>query len=138
MSGSYWASAVIAFLSARQRFEDLSGDVTLETPDDVTLRFALSQAALHVGDSARFVLTEACDHDPPDGVVGVAVAGVVEPELVGDQTTGGWDRSDAAQHRPLRLGGDPPDVVAGSDQQHRGGVGPDAVDVQQFGRGSFD
>ena len=52
--------------SARQRPEGLAGDVTLEAADDVPLRFALGQAAVHVGDGAWFVLAEAGDHDPPD------------------------------------------------------------------------
>ena len=48
-----WASPVTAFLSARQRPEGFSSDVTLETPDDVALRFALRQAALQVERQAR-------------------------------------------------------------------------------------
>ena len=54
-----------------------------------TLQFELElgrEAALHVGNGAWFVLAEAGDHDPPDRVVGVSVAGRVEPELVVAQT----------------------------------------------------
>ena len=58
VSGSYRASPVTAFLSARQRLEGFSGDVTLETADDVALGLSLGQASVHVGDGAWFVLAE--------------------------------------------------------------------------------
>jgi hypothetical protein len=89
VSGRYWASPVTAFWSARQRPKDLSGDVTLETADDVTLRLSLRQAAVQVGHGAWFVLAESGDHDPPDGVVGVSVAGVVESKPVVDDAVRG-------------------------------------------------
>ena len=102
-----WASPVTAIWSARKRPKGLSCDVTLETTDDVALRFALRQAALHVGNSARFVLAEAGDHDPPDGVVGLAVAAAVEPVTVVDLAGHRGHGGDPAQHRPFGFGGDP-------------------------------
>jgi len=46
-------------------------------------RFALGQAALHVGNGGWFVLAEADDHDPPDRVVGLPFT-AAEPEPVVD------------------------------------------------------
>ena len=56
---------------------DLAGDVTLETADDLCLRLALGGAALDVG-AGRGMGAHPGDHDPPQGMVGLAVAAGVE------------------------------------------------------------
>ena len=42
--------------SARKLLEDLAGDVALEGPDDLGFGATFGEAALHVGDGARFAL----------------------------------------------------------------------------------
>ena len=57
---------------------DLAGDVALEAADDLWLGFAFRGAPLGVG-AGGGVGAEAGEHDPPQGVVGLAVAAGVEP-----------------------------------------------------------
>ena len=57
---------------------DLAGDVALEAADDLGLGFSFRGAPLGVGAGSR-VRAEAGEHDPPQGVVGLAVAAGVEP-----------------------------------------------------------
>ena len=123
--------------SARQGAVDLAGDVTLEAAHDLGFGFALGEAPVHVGDGAWFVLTEAGQHDPPQGVVGVAVAARVEPVAAVALAGHGGDRSDPAELGPGCFGADPGGVVAGRGEQDGGGVEPDAVDVQQRRGGGF-
>src|SRR5271169_1761183 len=61
---------------------DLAGDVTLQAADDLFLRQALFTAPLDVG-PRRGVGAHPGDHDPPQGMVGLAVAAGVEP-VAGD------------------------------------------------------
>jgi hypothetical protein len=42
--------------SARELLEDLAGDVALEGADDLGFGASFGEAALHVGDGARFAL----------------------------------------------------------------------------------
>src|SRR5215470_13075344 len=56
---------------------DLAGDVTLETADDFLLRQAFFGAPDGVG-AGRWVGAEPGDHDPVEGMVGLAVAAGVE------------------------------------------------------------
>src|SRR6266536_3394862 len=57
---------------------DLAGDVTLQAADDLGLGFPFSRAPLDVGAGGR-VGAHPGEHDPPQGVVGLAVATGVEP-----------------------------------------------------------
>ena len=61
---------------------DLAGDVALEAADDLRLGLAFGRAALGVGAGGR-VRAQAGEHDPPQGVVGLAVTAGVEP-VAGD------------------------------------------------------
>jgi hypothetical protein len=68
-------------VSARDGAEvgvDLAGDVTLEAADDLFLRQAFFGAAFDVGACGR-VRAHAGEHDPPQGMAGLAVAARVEP-----------------------------------------------------------
>jgi hypothetical protein len=56
---------------------DLAGDVTLEAADDLLLRQAFRGAPLNVG-AGRGVGAHPRDHDPPQGVVGLAVPAAVD------------------------------------------------------------
>jgi hypothetical protein len=56
----------------------LAGDVTLEAADDFFLRQAVFSAAFDVG-AGGWVGAHAGEHDPPQGMVGLAVAARVEP-----------------------------------------------------------
>src|SRR6266487_3156609 len=78
---------------------DLAGDIPLQAADDLPLRQALLGAPLDVGAGSR-VGPHPGDHDPPQRLVGLAVAAAVEPVPAGDLAGGGRDRGDAAQVRP--------------------------------------
>src|SRR5580700_3531486 len=56
---------------------DLAGDVALEAADDLRLGFPFGCAPLNVGARHR-VRAQAGEHDPPQGVVGLAVTAGVE------------------------------------------------------------
>ena len=119
VSGSYWASPVVVFLSARQCPKGFSGDVTLETADDRVASISPRRGdAFMYGNGAGFVLAESSDHDPPDRVVGVSVAAAVEPEPVVDLAARRRDRGRCHTASPtpprtlIRSG-----VVAGGDEQ---------------------
>jgi len=60
----------------------LAGDVTLQAADDLRLGFPFGGAALGVGAGGR-VRAQPGEHDPPQGVVGLAVTAGVEP-VAGD------------------------------------------------------
>jgi len=70
----------------------------------------------------------------PEGAVGLAVAAAVEPPAR-DLPRRRLHRRRAAEVRPRRFGAEPFGVVAGRDQQQRGGAGPNAIDRQQLRRG---
>ena len=105
--------------SARELLEDLAGDVALEGPDDLGFGASFGEAALHVGDGARFALAQPGEHDPPERMVRLAVpAGVEAAPLVGLAGAGG-DGCDTAEVRPGGFVADPCCVVTGGDQQDR-------------------
>ena len=56
---------------------DLAGDVTLQAADDLFLRQAFPGAPLDVDESRRMGAHPG-EHDPPQGVVGLAVTAGVE------------------------------------------------------------
>jgi hypothetical protein len=60
---------------------DLAGDVTLQAADDL-LGQALPAAPLDMG-PRRGMGTHPGDHDPPQGMIGLAVAAGIEP-VAGD------------------------------------------------------
>ena len=86
---------------------------------------ALVEAARDVGAGAG-VGAHAGEHDPPQRMVGLAVPAAVEP-MPACLARRCVDRRDAAQVRPGGFVADPFGVVAGGDQQDRGGVDTDAV-----------
>ena len=102
---------------------DLAGDVALQTAHDVELGQALVGPPLHIGPGRR-VAAHPDQGDPPQGVVGVAVAAAIQPVAVGP-ARGRRHGGGAAQVREGRLGAQPLGVVAGGDQQLPGGVDPD-------------
>ena len=61
---------------------DLAGDVTLQAADDLRLGFPFGRAALGVGAGGR-VRAQPGEHDPPQGMIGLAVTAGVEP-VAGD------------------------------------------------------
>src|SRR5918995_285765 len=84
---------------------DLAGDVALQAADGFP-------AGLAVGDAP--------------GEVGASVATAVEPATLG-LAGGGLDRADAAERGEGCFVVEALGVVAGGDEQRRGGVGADAV-----------
>src|SRR5580693_10485147 len=88
---------------------DLAGDVTLEAADDLFLGQAFFGAAFDVG-AGGGMGAHPGDRDPPQGVVGLAVAAGVEA-VAGDLAGGCGDRGDRAQVRPGGLGAEPLGVV---------------------------
>src|SRR6266852_3082645 len=57
---------------------DLAGDVALEAADDLGLGLPFRGAPLGVG-ARRGMRAQAGEYDPPQGVIGLAVAAGVEP-----------------------------------------------------------
>jgi hypothetical protein len=112
-SGQSWASPATrdpvgsSRCSAWELLEDFAGDVALEGPDDLGLGSALGEAALHVGDGALVALAEAGEDDPPEGVVGLAVAAVVEAVPSGGLAGAGVEGCDAADLGERGFGADP-------------------------------
>ena len=78
------------------------------------------------------------DHDPPQRLVGFAVAAAVEPVPAGDLAGGGRDRGDATQVRRRAFAAQPLRVIPGSDQQQRGGIRAGAVPGEQARRAGGD
>jgi hypothetical protein len=108
---------------------DLAGGVPFEAAHDLFLGQALGGTPVDVGPGRR-VGAHPGDNDPPQGVVGLPVAGRVEapPDGLG---RGCRDRGYGAQVRPGGLGPQPLGVVPSGDEQDRGGVGADAVQGDQ-------
>src|SRR6476660_2289920 len=77
---------------------DLAGDVALEAADDLRLGLSFRCAALSVGACGR-IRAQAGEHDPPQGVVGLAVTAGVEA-VACDFPGGCGYRRDTAQVRP--------------------------------------
>ncbi len=73
---------------------DLAGDVTLEAADDFLLRQPFFAAPFDVG-AGRRMRAHPRDDDPPQSMVGLAVAAGVEA-VAGALAGGGGDRGDAA------------------------------------------
>ena len=109
----------------------LAGDVALEDPDDLPLGEALLDAAFHVAAGAGVAAHPGHD-DPPERVVGLAVAAGVEP-MPHDLARRRRDRRDAAEVRPGGFGADPFGVVTGGDEEDGGGVDADAVEREEAG-----
>ena len=71
------------------------------------------------------------EDDRVEGGVGLSVAAAVEPATLG-LAGGGFDRADAAERGEGGLAVEALGVVAGGDEQRGGGVGADAVTLQQL------
>ena len=110
---------------------DLAGDVPFQAADDLCLGQAFGGAPFDVG-AGRGVGAHPGYHDPPQGVVGLPVAGGVEAVPFG-LAGGGRDRGGGAQVGPGGFGAKPFGVVPGGDQEQRGGVRADAVQGDQAG-----
>jgi len=110
---------------------DLAGDVALQAADDFLLGLSFGCAAFDVGAGGR-VRAHAGEHDPPQGVAGLAVTARVEPAADG-LTRRCRDRCGAAQVRPGGLAAQPFQVVSGCDEQQCGGAGADPVEGEQPG-----
>jgi hypothetical protein len=93
----------------------LAGGVALEAADDLRLGFSFAGAAFGVGAGGR-VGTQAGEHDPPQRMVGLAVAAGVEPVADGFCPTmpGSGRHRTGAPRRPksAAAGGDLPRRVA--------------------------
>src|SRR5215467_10958368 len=85
---------------------DLAGDIPLQAADDLPLRQAFLDAPLDVG-AGSGMGPHPGDHDPPQRLVGFAVAAAVEPVPAGDLAGGGRDRGDATQVRPRAFAAQP-------------------------------
>ena len=115
---------------------DLAGDVALQAANDFLLGFPFGCAAFGVG-AGRRIIAQAGEHDPPQGVVGLAVAARVEPAADG-LARGCRDGGDAAQVRPGGLAAQPFRVVPGCDEQQRCGVGADPEEGDKAGSAGSD
>jgi hypothetical protein len=138
VSGSYWARPATPIVGsvASEMLVDLAGDVTLEDADDLRLRSSLIEASCDVG-AGTHVAVHAREHDAPQRMVGLSVPAAVE--TMPDGFAGGcFDGRDAAQVRPGGFTTQTLWVVAGGDEQDRGGVDPDTIDRQQLRRGRAD
>ena len=62
----------------REVFEDLAGDITFQTADDLGGGAAFRSTPGHIN-AGLFVTAHAGKHDPVEGSVGVAVTTPVEP-----------------------------------------------------------
>src|SRR5580698_2821997 len=95
-----WGSAAVAEVAV-----DLAGGVALEAADDLGLGQAFGGAPFYVG-AGRGMGAHPGDDDPPQGVVGFAVAAAVEA-VPGGLAGGGRDRGGRAQVRPGGLAAQP-------------------------------
>src|SRR5215204_5070873 len=94
-SGRYRARPPLEIGSAGEVSPGLAGDVALEDPDDLSLGEALLDAAFDLAAGAGVAAHPGHD-DPPERVVGLAVAAGVET-MPGDLARGRRDRGDAAE-----------------------------------------
>jgi len=134
-SGHSWARpAASDFSVAHEVGVELAGDVALQDAHDLADGLSFRDAARIVFAGA-FIVAHAGEHDVPERVVGLAVAAGVESVPCGFAGRR-WDGRDAAEMRERGFAGEPVGIVAGGDQQDRGGVDPDAVDVEQRGSGA--
>src|SRR6266536_2814444 len=101
LAGQAVPGAGVSVSGGAQAGVDLAGDVTLETADDLCLRQPPGGAPLDVG-AGRGVRAHPGDDDPPQGVVGLAVAAGVEA-VAGALARGCGDRGSSAQVRPRGL-----------------------------------
>jgi hypothetical protein len=110
---------------------DLAGDVTLQAADDLGLGLSFFGAPFDVG-AGGHVRAHPGEHDPPQGMVGLAVAARVEP-VAGDFPRRRRDRGGGAQVRPGSLATQPPGMVPRRDEQQRRGIRADPVEVSRLG-----
>ncbi len=111
---------------------DLAGDVPLEAADDLLLGQAFLWAPGGVG-AGGGAGAHPGDHDPPQGMVGLAVPARIEA-VPTDLPGRGRDRRGPAQVRPGGLAAQPPGVVPGGGERQGRGVRADAVKAEQAGR----
>src|SRR5690242_9824906 len=105
--------------------EELARDVALEAADGLELRVALSDAPGDVSLGPR-VCPQPADGDDVQGAVCCPVAAAVEAMAVG-LAGRGWDRADAAEGCETGFGVQALGVVAGREEQLRGGLVADRV-----------
>ena len=101
---------------------DLAGNVTLQAADDLGLGFSFCGAAFDISARGR-VGAHAGEHDPPQGVVGLAVAAGVEPVADG-LARGCRDRGGGAQVRPGGLAAQPFGMVSAAMSSSAAVLGP--------------
>ena len=99
---------------------EIAGDEAFEAADDFILGLAFCEAAVHVAASS-FAVAHPDEDDHVQGSVGGAVAGEVEPVTAGAPARR-WDPRGSAPVSEGRLGAEPVDVLARSDEQGRGVV----------------
>src|SRR3712207_2887446 len=110
---------------------DLSGDVAFEAADGFASGLAVGDAPVDVGACALVPAQPRYDDGVERGV-GLPVAASVETaslRLAGRH----FDRTDAAEGGERCLAGETLRVVADSEEQRGGGVGSDALAVEQAG-----
>ena len=117
--------------AARKVAIDLTGDVTLEDPDDVPLGPSFFHSAVEVGGGLG-VVGDPNHGDAPECAVGLTVTTVVPAQMPGVLARVGWDRGHTAEVGPGGLRMETFGVVAGRHQQRRGSVGPDPEAGQQI------
>ena len=111
---------------------ELAGDVTLQDAHDLACGSTFGEAARTVFAGA-VVAGHAGEHDPPQGMVRLAVpAGVQTVTVDFSRRRRQW--CGATQMRERSFAFQPVWVVACGDQQDRGGVCADTVDLEQAGR----
>ena len=108
---------------------DLAGDVALQAADGFPAGLAVGDAPGEVGAGVG-IPAQPGEHDGVQGAVGASVTTAVEPATLG-LAGGGLDRADAAERGEGCFVVEALGVVAGGDEQRRGGVGADTVAFEQ-------
>ena len=116
--------AVGGFGWVGEQVVDLAGDVAFQAADDLPAVFAFCLSFLGVGDGG-LVVTHAGDGDPPQGIVGLAVAAPIKTVAYGPSRRR-LDGTGAAQCGEGRFRLHAFGVVTSGDQQGSGGVGADS------------
>ena len=112
---------------------ELAGDVALQRAHDLAGGSTVSETTRDVFAGA-FITAHAGEHDPPQRMVCLAVPARVQAVAVNLPRRRG-QRSNATEMSERGFVLQSVRVVARGDQQDRGGVGPDAVDLEQTWRG---